>query len=59
MEDIDNMIDGLDSIDYVNSLEELHRSKGQLTILKRMRGFENAIEAAYQELQESEATQLT
>lgn len=59
MEDIDNMIDGLDSIDYVNSLEELHSSKGQLTILKRIRGFENAIEAAYQELQESEATQLT
>jgi tRNA uridine 5-carbamoylmethylation protein Kti12 len=55
MEDIDNMIVGLDSLDYVSSLEELHNYKGQLTILKRIRGFENAIEAAYAEYTESEA----
>ena len=51
MEDIDSMIDGLDSLDYVNSLEELHSYKGQLLILKRIRGFQNAIEAAYEDLQ--------
>jgi hypothetical protein len=55
MEDIDNMIDSLDSLDYVNSNEELHNFKGQLSILKRIRGFENSIEAAYAEYQESEA----
>lgn len=55
MEDIDNMIEGLDSLDYVSSLEELHNYKGQLTILKRIRGFENAIEAAYAEYNELEA----
>jgi len=55
MEDIDNMIVGLDSLDYVSSLEELHNYKGQLTILKRIRGFENAIEAAYAEYNELEA----
>lgn len=50
MEDIDSMIESLDSLDYVNSMEELSNHKGQLTILKRIRGFENAIEAAYEEL---------
>lgn len=50
MEDIDSMIESLDSLDYVSSLEELHSHKGQLTILKRIRGFESAIEAAYEEL---------
>lgn len=54
MEDIDNMIQGLDSLDYVTSLEELHSYKGQLMILKRIRGFENAIEAAYEDLINSE-----
>lgn len=50
MEDIDSMIDSLDSLDYVSTLEELNNHKGQLTILKRIRGFENAIEAAYEEI---------
>ncbi len=50
MEDIDSMIDSLDSLDYVTSMEELQNHKGQLTILKRIRGFENAIESAYEEL---------
>lgn len=50
MEDIDSMIESLDSLDYVSSLEELHNHKGQLTILKRIRGFQQAIEAAYEEI---------
>jgi hypothetical protein len=50
MEDIDSMIDSLDSLDYVSSLEDLHNHKGQLTILKRIRGFETAITAAHEEL---------
>lgn len=52
MEDIDSMIDSLDSLDYVSSMEELHNHKGQLTILRRIRGFENAIQAAYEDLTE-------
>ena len=54
MEDIDQMIEGLDSLEYVTSLEELHSYKGQLTILKRIRGFQNAIEAAYEDLNSEE-----
>lgn len=50
MEDIDSMIESIDSLDYVSSLEELHSHKGQLTILKRIRGFQNAIQAAYEDL---------
>ena len=50
MEDIDSMIESLDSLDYVSSMEQLNNHKGQLTILKRIRGFENAIESAYEEL---------
>ncbi len=50
MEDIDSMIESLDSLDYVTSMEELHNHKGQLTILRRIRGFENAIESAYEEI---------
>jgi len=53
MEDIDSMIDGLDSLDYVTTLEELHNHKGQLLVLKRIRGFQNAIEAAYEDLQQN------
>jgi hypothetical protein len=49
MEDIDSMIKSVDSLDYVASVEELHNHKGQLTILKRIRGFENAILAAYED----------
>ena len=54
MEDIDQMIEGLDSLEYVTSMEELHNYKGQLTILKRIRGFQNAIEAAYEDLNSEE-----
>lgn len=54
MEDIDGMIKSIDSLDYVNSIEELHNFKGQLTILKRVRGFENAITAAYEDFKETE-----
>ena len=50
MEDMDSMIESIDSLDYVSSLEELHSHKGQLTILKRIRGFQNAIQAAYEDL---------
>lgn len=50
MEDIDSMIESLDSLDYVSSIEELHDHKGQLKILKRIRGFENAITVAHEEL---------
>lgn len=54
MEDIDSMVKSLDSLDYVNSMEELHSHKGQLMILKRIAGFENAMLAAYEDLLESE-----
>jgi len=50
MEDLDSMIESLDSLDYVSSLEELHNHKGQLNILKRIRGFEQAIQSAYEEI---------
>jgi len=50
MEDIDSMIESVDSLESVTSLEELHQYKGQLAILRRIRGFENAISAAYEEL---------
>lgn len=49
MEDLESMIKGLDSIDYVANLEELHYKKGQLAILKRMVGFRNAMETAYED----------
>lgn len=55
MEDIDSMIESVDSLDYVTSTEDLHNHKGQLTILKRIRGFENAIAAAYEDFQNEEA----
>lgn len=55
MEDIDIMIESVDSLESVTSLEELHQYKGQLTILKRIRGFENAITAAYEELNDQDA----
>lgn len=54
MEDLDQMIESIDSLDYVSNIEELHYTKGQLTILKRLRGFENGIIAAYEELTEQD-----
>jgi hypothetical protein len=53
LEDIESMMDGLDSIEYVATLEELHNKKGQLSILKRISGFENAMKAAYEDFQEN------
>lgn len=50
MEDIDSMIESVDSLDSVASLEDLHQYKGQLAILRRIRGFENAISAAYEDI---------
>lgn len=55
MEDIDGMITSLDSLGYVNTLEELHNYKGQLSMLQRLRGFENAITQAYEQITEEEA----
>lgn len=57
MEDIEGMINSLDSISYVNTLEELHSYKGQLSMLHRLRGFENAITQAYEQLTEEEANE--
>lgn len=55
MEDLEGMVKGLDSIEYVANLEELHYKKGQLAILKRMVGFRNAMEAAYEDYVNGEA----
>jgi len=55
MEDLDGMIKSLDSISYVNTLEELHNARGQLSMLQRLRGFENAITQAYEQITEEEA----
>ncbi len=55
MEDIDSMIESVDSLDYVDTMEKLYSIKGQLSILKRIRGFEQSIQAAYEQLTEEEA----
>lgn len=57
MEDIDSMIESVDSLDYVNTIEELHNTRGQLSILKRIRGFEQSIQQAYEQLVEEDAEQ--
>jgi hypothetical protein len=49
MEDLQDMIIGLDSIDYVKDHDDLLEKKGQLRVLRRLQGFENAIEQAHQE----------
>ena len=49
MEDIQDMIIGLDSLDYVKDFDDLLEKKGQLKVLRRLQGFENAIEQAHQE----------
>ena len=49
MEDIQDMIIGLDSIDYVKDHNDLLDKRGQLKVLRRLQGFENAIEQAHQE----------
>lgn len=52
MEDLDLMIEGLDSIDSIQTLEDLKYKQGQLVILKRIRNMATTMEAAYQDLQE-------
>lgn len=49
MEDIQDMINGLDGIEYVSSHEDLMDKKGQLKILRRLQGFQNSIEQAHTE----------
>ena len=49
-EDIQQMIIGLDSIDYVKDHDDLLDKRGQLKVLRRLQGFENAIPQAHEEL---------
>lgn len=53
MEDIQDIINGVDSLDYVKDYDDFLYRKGQLEILRRIEGFENAIEASYKELQDA------
>ena len=39
------------SVESLNTIEELHKSKGEREILSRLLNFENGIEAAYASLQ--------
>lgn len=55
MEDIDLMIEGLDSIDNINTIEDLKFTQGQMIILKRIRNLATTMEAAYEDLKEEEA----
>lgn len=55
IEDLEGMIENLDSLEYVDTMEKLHFNKGQLTILKRIHGMKNAMEAAYEDYMNSEA----
>lgn len=55
MEDIDLMIEGIDSVDSINTLEDLKFIQGQMTILKRIRNLSTTMEAAYEDLQNEEA----
>jgi hypothetical protein len=52
VEDLESMIENLDSLEYVDSLEKLQYHKGQLTILRRIVGMKQAMEAAYEDLDE-------
>lgn len=53
IEDLESMVSGIDSLDYVDSLEKLHYNKGQLAILRRLIGMRAAMEAAYEDLRDS------
>jgi hypothetical protein len=55
MEDIDLMIKGIDSIDNINTIEDLKFTQGQMIILKRIRNLATTMEAAYEDLQEEDA----
>ena len=50
IEDLESMVEGLDSLDYVDSIEKLHYHKGQLAILRRLIGMKAAMEAAYEDM---------
>jgi hypothetical protein len=52
MEDLESMIENLDSLEYVDSLEKLQYHKGQLTILRRIVGMRQAMDAAYEDFDE-------
>lgn len=52
MEDIDLMIEGIDSVDNINSFEDLKFIQGQMTILKRIRNLSVTMEAAYEDINE-------
>ena len=51
MEDIQDMIIGIDSLDYIKDHDDLIDKRGQLKVLRRLQGFENAIQTAYTEYQ--------
>ena len=51
VEDLQGMIDSLDSLEYVDSMEKLQYNKGQLEILKRLINMKNTMEIAYEEYQ--------
>lgn len=55
MDDIKDIIDGVDRLDYVKDYDDFLARKGQLEILRRIEGFENGIEAAYREFKDAEA----
>lgn len=55
MADIKDIIEGVDSLDYVKDYDDFLVRKGQLKILRRIEGFENGIEAAYREFKDAEA----
>ena len=52
MEDIDMMLEGIDSIDSINTIEDLKFTQGQMTILKRIRNLQVTMEAAYEDINE-------
>lgn len=52
VEDLEGMVENLDSLEYVDTLEKLQFHKGQLTILRRIIGMKQAMEAAYEDFTE-------
>ena len=51
VEDLEDSIKSLDSLEYVETLEKLHNHKGQLTILRRISNMKNTMELAYEQYQ--------
>lgn len=54
MDDMKDILEGIDSLEYVKNYDDFLHRKGQLEILKRIVGFENGIEAAYKEFKDAE-----